>query len=168
MKKSLLTLFGSATAVFLVAFTLMSLSNNSEGTMDSTYEDVDFIASDAIPVPEAVIDEETGLSFTENDVWEHFDKKMSPKLSRFVSYEEGEIFSRCPSGLGQFFDQEESFASTAIGEIVVWQGCSDEHYCYYKVDMTTKETFIKVEEDNDYMAFADFIVMEEERTFVKF
>ena len=163
MKKSLLVLFTSATLVFVAAFGLMSLTNGNDGKeFTSEYETVEYSEITTID------GEETEFTFTEDDVWEHFEEKMSPELSRFVSYDEGEIFSRCPSGMSQFFDYEESFAQYAVGEVVVWEGCVDQHYCYYKVDMDNRETFLKKNEEDDYMAMVDFVEMEKERTMAKF
>lgn len=159
MKKSLVVLYSSAAFIFVVAFGLMSLTNNEEGReFLSEYDSVDFLESDA----------GGDYSFTDEEVWDHFQDEMSPELSRFVSYDEGEIFSRCPSGLSQEFDYEESHNEFAIGEVTVWEGCVDQHYCYYKVNMESKTTFLKMNEEDEYMAMADFVEMEEERTMAKF
>lgn len=108
------------------------------------------------------------FSFDQEEVWQYFNEQVEPHLTQFVTYEKKEVFSRCPSGLGQLFNQEESYAHMAIGEVIVWQGCNHQHFAWYKFDMKNKKTFLKKEESEAYSSLAVFIEKEKEKEKPKF
>lgn len=115
-----------------------------------------------------VVFENDEFSFDQEEVWQFFNERVEPHLNQFVTFEKKEVFSRCPSGLGQLLNEEESYANIAIGEVIVWQGCNDQHFAWYKFDMKNKKTFLKKEESEAYSSLAVFIQKEKEKEKPKF
>lgn len=99
--------------------------------------------------------EEDGVSNTE--VWQHLSKNVFTKLNTLVDYDEENIFSRCPSGFGQYQDKERSGSEMIFGTITFSEGCAREEFCFYKLDWNTKKTYLKKTQSDQYMAVREFI-----------
>lgn len=98
------------------------------------------------------------FNVTNSDVWDYMRDNVFTKLDALVEYDKKKMFSRCPSGFGQQMAEEISDNSTIYGRIYFMQGCSDEDFCWYKLNWEKKETYLKkTEEEETYVSVNTFV-----------
>lgn len=98
------------------------------------------------------------------DVWKHMSENVFNKLNKLVDYDEESIFSRCPSGFGQYKDDNISNNKIVFGTITFAEGCAREEFCLYKLNWETKKTYLKKTAPDNYLSVNEFIKEQKPKT----
>lgn len=107
--------------------------------------------------------EDNTTEVNNSDVWEYMHENVFDELNGLVSYDKTRSFSRCPSGFSQHMDADRSTEEFVYGEITFAQGCSRDDFCLYKIDWSTKQTFLKKEKKDDFAALNTFVKAEKKK-----
>ncbi len=100
---------------------------------------------------------------TNSEMWTYMREKVFTELNDLVHFDEEKMFSRCPSGFSQRINEDETKGDMVYGNITFAQGCARDHFCDYKVNWETKDTYLKKNAEDEFLSLTNFVKEEKKK-----
>jgi hypothetical protein len=100
---------------------------------------------------------------TNSEMWTYMRENVFTELNDLVHFDEEKMFSRCPSGFSQRINEDETKGDMVYGNITFAEGCARDHFCDYKVNWETKDTYLKKNAEDEFLSLTNFVKEEKKK-----